>query len=288
MLISSFQARLEDLAEKYATEKSDAAREAFLAELALDTRKGSGGGRLIISYLLQATGKNELMLHHETAEGVSSPVASNGDHPYSEIAVSRRIEDEAKQKYLAQLHKKAKRTIPEKHSDDDQDETLTQKNGFPNGLECEPVNTTDKAAQRTGNTTAHNHTKVKQGLPNGIPEDFILSNDRRTGRKGRRQKSSAKLLGTNYQTLSSEKKNIEVGQVRVRDGLHGDSILDLGLWLSERVVGIKAIIGNCTQHNLMNMITLQSLMITPPVSWLESYISHNQPQAERKDEDSDR
>ena len=35
---------MEDLAEKYATEKSDAAREAFLAELALDTRKGSGGG----------------------------------------------------------------------------------------------------------------------------------------------------------------------------------------------------------------------------------------------------
>ena len=35
---------MEDLAEKDATEKSDAAREAFLAELALDTRKGSGGG----------------------------------------------------------------------------------------------------------------------------------------------------------------------------------------------------------------------------------------------------
>ena len=72
------------------------------------------------------------------------PVSSNGDHPDSEIVVSvhgdaskqeeeeirrkiltleyqRRIEDEAKKKYLAEQHKKAKGTIPEKHGDDDQD-----------------------------------------------------------------------------------------------------------------------------------------------------------------------
>ena len=67
------------------------------------------------------------------------------------------------------------------------------------------------------------HSFSCAGLPNGIPEDGILSNDRRMGRKGRRQKSSAKLLETNYQTLSSEKENIEVGQVKVQDGLHGDS-----------------------------------------------------------------
>lgn len=35
---------MEDLAEKDATQKSDAAREAFLAELALDSKKGIGGG----------------------------------------------------------------------------------------------------------------------------------------------------------------------------------------------------------------------------------------------------
>lgn len=40
----SFQAHLEDLAEKDATEKSDAAREAFLAELALDSKKAVRGG----------------------------------------------------------------------------------------------------------------------------------------------------------------------------------------------------------------------------------------------------
>lgn len=44
MLNHLSQAHLEDLAEKYATEKSDAAREAFLAELALDSKKGARGG----------------------------------------------------------------------------------------------------------------------------------------------------------------------------------------------------------------------------------------------------
>lgn len=43
-LFSFPQARLEELADKDATEKSDAAREAFLAELDLDSRKGNGGG----------------------------------------------------------------------------------------------------------------------------------------------------------------------------------------------------------------------------------------------------
>ena len=39
-----FQAYLEDLAEKDAREKSDAATEAFLAELALDSKKVVKGG----------------------------------------------------------------------------------------------------------------------------------------------------------------------------------------------------------------------------------------------------
>ncbi|KAK4394563.1 hypothetical protein Sango_1610600 [Sesamum angolense] len=44
-IVKSFmRARLEDMAEKDATEKSDAAREAFLAELALDSKKGAGAG----------------------------------------------------------------------------------------------------------------------------------------------------------------------------------------------------------------------------------------------------
>ena len=62
------------------------------------------------------------------------------------------------------------------------------------------------------------------GLPNGgIPEDGALSSDLRTGRKSRRQKSSAKMLDAKYQTVSSGKENIELGQVNFKDGLHNDN-----------------------------------------------------------------
>lgn len=44
LLFTKFlQARLEDMTEKDATRKSDAAREAFLAELARDPQKGAAG-----------------------------------------------------------------------------------------------------------------------------------------------------------------------------------------------------------------------------------------------------
>ncbi|XP_028092844.1 uncharacterized protein LOC114293027 isoform X1 [Camellia sinensis] len=288
-LVKSFmRARVEDLAQKDATEKSDAAREAFLAELALDSTKGTGGGSDNLKHVhekardkkknkelrktkdskirLSGTGDNELMLDLETEEWVSFPVASDVDNPDSEIISTsgdalkqedeefrrrieleaeerkleetleyqRRIEDEAKQKHLAEQHKKTTRTIPEKHDDVDQyvheqlkdskQDPMTQRNGFPNGLEGAFVNTIARAAGRIGNTHAHHPTKVKEGLPTGgIPKDGLLSSDQWTGRKGRRQKNSAKLLDTKYQAVSTKKENIEVRQDRVKDGLHGDS-----------------------------------------------------------------
>lgn len=73
---------------------------------------------------------------------------------------------------------------------------------------------------------------IGAGLFNGtIPEDGVLSSERRTGRKSRRQKSSAKSVNTNSQFVSFEKVNIDNGQVRVKDGLHGDKCkiyLDFG------------------------------------------------------------
>ncbi|GMQ10427.1 hypothetical protein CsSME_00053430 [Camellia sinensis var. sinensis] len=104
---------------------------------------------------------------------------------------------------------------------------MTQRNGFPNGLEGAFVNTIARAAGRIGNTHAHHPTKVKEGLPTGgIPKDGLLSSDQWTGRKGRRQKNSAKLLDTKYQAVSTKKENIEVRQDRVKDGLHGDSTIE--------------------------------------------------------------
>ncbi|GFZ07764.1 ubiquitin carboxyl-terminal hydrolase-related protein [Actinidia rufa] len=295
-LVKSFmRVRLEDLAEKYATEKSDAAREAFLAELALDSKKGTGGGSENSRQAHEKTrdkkknkenrktkdskanDRNGLMFQHKTAECCSFPVVSSEDHPDSEIVVSvpgtvlkqhyeeefrrkieleaeerkleetleyqRRIEKEAKQKHLAEQHKKITGTIPEKHSDDNQDvheqlkyckqvsvlvlrfsslvgmEPLTQRNGFINALEVAYVNTSDRSSQRIGNACGQHLTNAKQGLTNeAIPEDGGLSFDRRTGKKGRRQKSA----NTKYQTDSSGKENGEGGQIKNKDALRSD------------------------------------------------------------------
>ncbi|XP_052176364.1 uncharacterized protein LOC127790750 isoform X4 [Diospyros lotus] len=277
-------AHLEDLAKKEATEKSDAAREAFLAELALDSKKGIAGRSYSLTHPhekmkdkkknkenrktkdLKATGNNERMPCYETADGSSSPVASNVDDAGSKIVESvsvdtlkqqeeehrrrieleaeerkleetleyqRRIEDEAKQKHLAE-QKKTTGTIPHKHSNSDQNiheqlkdykqGPLIQKNGSPKVLESVPVNT-DRAAEGIGNMHDHHQTKCEQGLPDGeeIHENGASYSDRRMGRKGRRQKSSTKLLDAKYQALSSEKQNIEVAETIVKDSPDGDS-----------------------------------------------------------------
>ncbi|XVF12010.1 hypothetical protein REPUB_Repub08aG0077800 [Reevesia pubescens] len=104
-LVKSYlRAQLEDLAEKDATEKSDAAREAFLAELARDSKKGVRGGsdnsrhsqekskdkkknkEFRKSKDSKASGGNEQhVLNDESAEQVSLAVASDGDHLDSEV-----------------------------------------------------------------------------------------------------------------------------------------------------------------------------------------------------------
>ncbi|KAF8378375.1 hypothetical protein HHK36_029714 [Tetracentron sinense] len=185
-LVKSFmRAHLEDLVDNDAKEKSDAAREAFLAELALDAKKSINRGGDHSKQIqekskdkrknkdnrrakeLKATGGNEqLLLHQETAEEAYPlskstfdvlvmcvsccsrfQIASDGDHSDFGIIVSvsgddftqqeeeyirkteleaeerkleetleyqRQIENEAKQKHLAELQKKASGTIPEK------------------------------------------------------------------------------------------------------------------------------------------------------------------------------
>ncbi|KAK4844441.1 hypothetical protein QYF36_020286 [Acer negundo] len=107
-LVQSYlRAHLENLAEKDATEKSDAAREAFLAELALDSKKGSRRGSDNSKHMHDKTkdkrknkefrktkdskafgGNEQHMVHDEAAERVSFPVESDGDHPESETVVS--------------------------------------------------------------------------------------------------------------------------------------------------------------------------------------------------------
>ncbi|MBA0552115.1 hypothetical protein Golob_022954 [Gossypium lobatum] len=136
-LVKSYlRVHLEDLAEKDATEKSDAAREAFLAELARDTKKGIRGGNdnsrhsqdkskdkkknkeFRKSKDSKVSGGNELhILTDETAEQVSLAVASDGDHLGSEV-VSVNSDD------LKQLEEELRRKIELEAEERKLEETL--------------------------------------------------------------------------------------------------------------------------------------------------------------------
>ncbi|GFY92907.1 ubiquitin carboxyl-terminal hydrolase-related protein [Actinidia rufa] len=140
----------------------------------------------------KATGNNELMLHHETAEAV---YVLSQFHPTAIVQILKLLF-----LYMGMPQNKRKRNF---------DEPLTQKNGFPNGLEGEPVNGTNRAAQRTG-------------LPNGIPEDGILSNELRMGRTENLNVSRFAIEET-YSGVTSPLCDLELGEDddwRTKDYLH--------------------------------------------------------------------
>ncbi|KAK9995942.1 hypothetical protein SO802_020628 [Lithocarpus litseifolius] len=301
-LVKSYlRAHLEDLAEKDATEKSDAAREAFLAELALDSKKSVRGGSDNSRHTHEKTkdkrknkeyrkskdskatgGLEQHMLHLETEEPVSFPVASDGDHQDAESVVSanghdlmqqeeefrlkfeleeeerkleetleyqRRIENEAKQKQLAEQQKKSTRAYTEKVAEglhdvylkagaDDQDvhEKLkpctqshsVEKDGLPNNLENmlpngSPVSMRSSDVSGAKKMSGTHDAKAKQAN-GGISEDGFLPSDRRTGRKGKRQKSSSKLVNGKCQTMSSEKESNDVGSPHIEGHLKEQDI----------------------------------------------------------------
>ncbi|XP_015579618.1 uncharacterized protein LOC8258164 isoform X1 [Ricinus communis] len=296
LMKSYMRAHLEDLAERDATEKSDAAREAFLAELALDSKKGARGGSDNLRNSQEkakdkrrnreyrktkdsksTTGNDHHLLHDEIAGLGSLPVTSDGGHLDSDILHSmngddmkqqeeefrriieleeeerkleetleyqRRIENEAKLKHLAeQQFKKCNSTFQEKVAgrvclDPGADagheplEQLTQKNGFPNNLEVMPkangasVPVSTSSISRSQFISGSSNAKVDQELSNGgATEDGILPSDRRTGRRGRRQKSSIKSSDGKYQPISSEKNNAEVGSIAPNMGDSGTKTL---------------------------------------------------------------
>ncbi|XP_073159219.1 uncharacterized protein [Henckelia pumila] len=83
-LVKSFmRSRLEDLAEKDATEKSDAAREAFLAELALDSKKGIGVG---VDILKNVNDRTKDKKKSKESRKNKDTKATNSDEPHDRIA----------------------------------------------------------------------------------------------------------------------------------------------------------------------------------------------------------
>ncbi|KAK3440086.1 hypothetical protein EUGRSUZ_B00398 [Eucalyptus grandis] len=283
-LVKSYmKTHLEDLAEKDATEKSDAAREAFLAELALDSKKVSKGGGLTSRHAqdrtkdrkrhkefrktkaTKASGIDEQQIFsQETDEPDSPSVASEGDQPDSDILAymndddlkeqeeemrrkieleaeerkleetleyQRRIENEAKQRQLAEQQKKFTSTSlklgqgdPDVTSESQADDQyaheqfksprlLGLKNDLPTSHEITSVYPDNLKKKST------DETKVQGGLPNGgLSEDGVLLSDRRTGRRGRRHRSSTKPMEGSNGSFPSGKEIVEAGSAHVEGG----------------------------------------------------------------------
>ncbi|XP_042497713.1 uncharacterized protein LOC122076477 isoform X2 [Macadamia integrifolia] len=267
---SFMRSHLEDLVDKDATEKSDAAREAFLEELALDAQNTNRGGdhsKQIQDKLkdkkknkdyrkakeLKATGDSEqLLLHQETAEQISSPVASGESHQDSEISVSvnsdalrqqeeefrckieleaeerkleetleyqRRIENEAKQKHLAEQHKKAGGTILDDVAEglpfvnlranaNDKLDLSGDKMRVQKYVSAVPINNAEGIVMPRKSTANSGSPRVKRtSVPNrGSPGDGVSPSDRWTGEQGKRKNGSTK-----YTRALSEKENHEMG-----------------------------------------------------------------------------
>ncbi|OIT27346.1 PREDICTED: uncharacterized protein LOC109214071 [Nicotiana attenuata] len=279
LLKSFMRAHLEDLAEKDATEKSDAARDAFLAELARDSEKSSSGGNEKSKHAHEKTkdkkknkeyrrakdskpnsGNESHVLHHETVEDASF-AAHDGDDQESEIPQTgnslnlqeeeyrrmieleaeerkleetleyqRRIENEAKLKHLAEQHKKSARTIQENMDAAMNLETCLYQKMYPDTyLNCcdidQKINEQLKSSEKN-NVLPNSLEGPSKNFPEVMaqrdesPEDGVLISDKRSARKGRRQKGSTKFSEGKYQSGSSERENTAVSESRALDSSH--------------------------------------------------------------------
>ncbi|XP_019152794.1 PREDICTED: uncharacterized protein LOC109149467 isoform X2 [Ipomoea nil] len=272
-LVKSFlRAYLENLAEKDATVKSDAAREALLAELDRDSKKSSAGGTDNVKHVTEKTkdkkrnkdhrknkdskaavGNVLPIQHHETTKYVSFPDPSDGENQEDEpvdavskdspsqeeykrkieleaeekmleetLEYQRRIENEAKLKHLAEQHKKAVTTLPEKmpaevtpdaclSHEEDQDTNEQQESTKKESML--PKNESPHISEGLLKNTANVDVKRAE-IHDGMPEDNshnTLISDQGTGRQSRRRKGLTKSHEGKRQPVSSGREKKRAG-----------------------------------------------------------------------------
>ncbi|KAK1407285.1 hypothetical protein QVD17_38899 [Tagetes erecta] len=226
-LVKSYlRAHVENLAEKDATEKSDAAREAFLAELALDSKKGSSDIPKHLSDKLKdkrknkeyrktkdskATSTGELhVLPNEIAEMASPDSIVLDEHPnesVAEVGVFQQQEDEARRRKI-ELEAEERKL----------EETLKYQRRIEDEAKQRHLAEQHKNSSRL---TPMSMEPMKQS--NGLlspPEDGLSE---RTGRRSRRQKSSTKVIDGRQQTLAAGKETTEFGPNTYNDRLQDTS-----------------------------------------------------------------
>ncbi|XP_076903459.1 uncharacterized protein LOC143558512 isoform X2 [Bidens hawaiensis] len=226
-LVKSYlRARLENLAEKDATEKSDAAREAFLAELALDSKKGSADAPKHLNDKLKDKRKNKEyrktkdvkaistgeshVLPNGNAEMISSDAIVIDEQPnesVDEVGVFHQQEDEARRRKieLEAEERKLEETLKYQRRIEDEAKQRHLAEQHKNNSRMTPMST----------------EPVKQS--NGLlsPTEDGLSE--RTGRRSRRQKSITKEIDGRQQTVPAGKETTESGQSTDGDFLQDTS-----------------------------------------------------------------
>ncbi|KAK9080469.1 hypothetical protein SSX86_000227 [Deinandra increscens subsp. villosa] len=226
-LVKSYlRAHLENLAEKDATEKSDAAREAFLAELALDSKKGSSDIPKHLNDKLKdkkknkeyrktkdfkATNTGELHVSpNEIAEMASSAtivIDEQSKEGMSEVGVFHQQEDEARRRKI-ELEAEERKL----------EETLKYQRRIEDEAKQRHLAEQHKNSSRM---TPLSMEPMKQS--NGLlspPEDALSE---RTGRRSRRQKNTTKVVDGRQQPLPAGKEATEFGQSTLSDQLQADT-----------------------------------------------------------------
>ncbi|KAL8118256.1 uncharacterized protein LOC141723649 isoform X2 [Apium graveolens] len=258
LLKSFIREHLEDLAEKYATEKSDAAREAFLAELALDSKKHivnrNEGARHDKSKEkkknkdsrktkdVKTIANNEPhMRPKEIGEFNSVSLECDEGHLYHEPAVGgsgvdsdyneeesehRKLEVEAEVRKLEETLE-YQRMIENQAKPKNLAEgncwqvplSQRQGTGFCNGVGHVPVETGGVAIHKISITHSNlNDQIIKPSLSNGVEDSGSAGFNRMSGRRSKREKNSNKVVEGKYQSLP-------FGQLESNDRLHDDAYL---------------------------------------------------------------
>uniref|UniRef100_M1B0F4 Ubiquitin thiolesterase/ zinc ion binding n=1 Tax=Solanum tuberosum TaxID=4113 RepID=M1B0F4_SOLTU len=239
LLKSYIRAHLEDLAEKDATKKSDAASEALLAELAHDSKNSSGGGNGCSKHTHEkikdkkkskeyrkakgskpTSGSNELhLLRYQTMEDVSFAVTHGGENQGDKTAGNGDSLNE--QEY--------RRTIELEAEERKLEETLEYQRQMENDAKlkhlAEQTKRTAKTCLGSIDTVMKSETCSKcsdEQLKSISVDESTLVTTRRSGRRG--CQNDSKLNDGNFPSASDEKENTEVGEPRALHSSHGNSV----------------------------------------------------------------
>ncbi|XP_031105808.1 uncharacterized protein LOC116010511 [Ipomoea triloba] len=244
-LVKSYlRAHLEDLAERDATEKSDAAREAFLAELARDSKKSSNVGsenakhshektrdkKKIKDYrktkdLKGSNGNGLHVLHHDTAEEASFSVVHDGDGEDAELSIGG-------SNSITQEEEEQRRRIELEAEERKLEETLEYQRRIENEAKLKHLAEQHKKGART-----------LLEMPEAVPDTFLNYNEQDQVVNKQQGTTKKELLQSNGSPLEGHPKNSTVSDIHkagIALGFSNGGFLEDGTLTSDRRAGRRS------------------------------------------------